>query len=297
MSVKSFTGGRFAFGVAGEFAGYIRKVSGGFIKANRIVHDLGTTNVQRKNPGLIEFEPLSFELAMGMGKPVWDWILASWNKQVMQKTCELQMCDFNHEIRAVRVFEDAFILKVTFPALDAGSSEPGYFTVEIDPQMIRYEKGTGQRIQAQENVAAKKWLVSNFRLELGDLPCSRVAKVESFSWEQKNVSARSGGIKMPSVTPAALNIPNLKLSISMADAPAWAAWHQSFVVEGHCTEANELDGSLTLLAPDMNEELAVMTLKQVGMLKMEQQALEANDEKIARFDVELYVEEMEFTLL
>ena len=293
---RSFAAARFAFGIDGQFAGFVRKVSGGSIKSEVVTHNLGTSAFQRKNLSILEYDPLTFEISMGMGKPVWDWILASWKQDFQQKTCELQMCNFNHEVQVVRTFEDAYITKVTTPALDGGSKEPGYFTVEINPSAIRYEKGNGQRIQGTENVSSKRWLSSNFRFELGDLPCRRVAKIDSFSWEQKIVDVRKGTIREYGMEPAALTIPNLKVSISMADADPWAAWHKSFVIDGQCTDADELQGAITFLGPDMNEELAVISLRHVGMISMEQQALEANSENVARFDVELYVEEMDFEL-
>lgn len=295
-SKRSFAAGRFAFGVDGQFAGFVRKVSGGVIKSDVVTHDLGTSYFQRKNLGLLEYEPLTFELAMGMGKPVWDWILASWQNGFVQKNCELLLCNFNHEVQVVRVFKDAYIKKVTVPAMDAGSKEGAYFTVEIEPQSIAYEEGDGRKIQGQENANVKKWLCSNFRFELGNLPCQRVAKVDSFSWEQKQAVARSGASRAPNKEPASLTIPNLKLSISSADAGPWAAWHQSFVIEGKCTDADEYDGSLTFLSPNLREELGIISFKHVGMISMEQQALEANAEQLARFDVELYVEEMFFDL-
>lgn len=293
---RSFASGRFAFGIEGEFAGFVRKVSGGSIKSDVVTHNLGTSSFQRKNLGLLDYDNLTFEISMGMGKPIWEWILASWQQGFLQKNCELQLCNFNHEVQVVRTFQDAYIAKLTVPALDGGSKEPGYFTVEINPSAIRYEQGDGRRIVGQERTSSKKWTCSNFRFELGDLPCARTAKIESFTWEQKIVNARTGVSREYAMEPAALTVPNLKVSLSMADVDAWAAWHKSFIIDGKCTDADELSGSITLLGPDMTEELAIVNLAHVGMISMEQQALEANAEQVARFDVELYVEEMHFEM-
>lgn len=293
---RSFASGRFAFGIEGEFAGFVRKVSGGAIKTEVITHNLGTSSFQRKNAGLLNYDNLTFEIAMGHGKPIWDWIMASWQQDFQQKNCELQLCNFNHEVQLTRSFQDVYIAKLTVPAFDAGSKEPGYFTVELNPSAIRYEQGDGKRIVGAENVSTKKWLCSNFRLQLGDLPCERTAKIDSFTWEQKIVNARTGGSREYAMEPAALTVPNLKISLSMADVALWAAWHKSFVIDGKCTDADELSGSITFLGPDLVEELAIIDLKNVGMISMEQQALEANAEQVARFDVELYVEEMHFTM-
>ncbi len=290
---RSFTAGRFAMGIDGVFAGFIKKVSGGTVKGELVKHNLGTSFYQKKHLATISHEPLNLEMSMGMGKPMWDWVKASFDKGFVQKNCELMAADFNHKVQTVRVFNDAYISEVTVPTCDGSSKEPGYFTVKVDPITIRYEKGSGE-IAGEENANSKKWLCSNFKFELGDLPCDRVAKLESFKWTQKIVKDEVGAFREPMKEPAALEVDNLKLSISMADIDPWFEWHKSFVIDGKCADGDELTGSLTFLGPDMQEELATITFKHVGIVSLEQGATEANKEEVARFDVELYVEEIAF---
>jgi hypothetical protein len=295
MADRSYAAGRFAFGIDGQFAGFVKKVSGGTIKGELVTHNLGTSNVQKKHLATISHEPLTMEVSMGMGNPLWEWVRASWDRGFVQKNCELQACDFNHKVQAVRAFSDAYIKKVTVPAMDGSSKEPGYFTIEVDPRIIRYEKGTGAEIKGDELLGSKKWLCSNFRFELGSLPCDRVAKIDSFSWEQKIVKDEVGAFREPMKEPAALTIPNLKLTISMADVDPWSDWHKSFVIDGKCTDGDELSGSLTFLGPDLTEELGAIEFLHVGIISLEQEGVEANKEDVARFTVELYCEEMRFT--
>jgi phage tail-like protein len=294
MGDRSFAAGRFAFGIDGQFAGFIKKCSGGTIKGEVATHKLGTTNFERKHITTISHEPLTFEVSMGMGKGLWDWIKASWDQGFVQKNAELQACNFNHEVMAVRVFQDAYVKKVTIPALAGDSKEAGYFTIELHPRIIRYEKGTGAKIQGAEDVGSKKWMCSNFRLEIDGLPCERVAKIDSFSWEQKVVHDHVGLYRESQLEPAALTIPNLKLTISMADYWAWYEWFKSFLIEGKCTDADEKSGALTFLGPDLTEELGSISFAHLGILSLEQEAVEANAESVARFTVELYCEEMFF---
>ncbi|MCG8417313.1 MAG: phage tail protein [Proteobacteria bacterium] len=291
---RSYTAGRFAFGVDGTFAGFIKKVSGGTIKADVATHDLGTSYYQKKNLATIQHDPLTVEISMGMGKPMWDWIKASFDKGFVQKNCELYAADFNHKIRAIRILNDAYIEEVAIPTCDGASKEAGYFTVKINPNTIRYERGDGSEILGVEDAGAKKWLCSNFRFELGNLPCDRVAKIESFKWTQKIIEGRVGAQREAVKEPAALEVDNLKVTFSMADIEPWAEWHKSFVIDGKCTDSDELTGSLTFLGPDLEEELASISLKHVGIISLEQGAVEANKEEIARATVELYVEEVAF---
>jgi phage tail-like protein len=292
MAERSYAAGRFAFGIEGKFAGFIKKCSGGVTKGEVVTHKLGTSNFERKHLATISHEELTLEISMGMGQDMWSWIRSSWDQGFIQKNCELLACNFNHEVQAVRTFQDAYIKKVTVPACDGSSKEAGYFTIVLDPYMIRYEKGDGSKISGEENVDSKKWLCSNFRLQIDGLPCDRVAKIDSFTWEQKVVKDEVGLFREPMKEPAALTVPNIKLTISMADYWDWYNWFDDFVIRGNCADDAEKGGSLTFLAPNLSDELATINFSHMGIISMEQEAVEANSENVARFTVELYCEEM-----
>jgi hypothetical protein len=294
MAANSYAAGRFAFSVDGQFAGYIKKWSGGVTKGEVATHNLGTSNIQKKHLATITHEPLTIEIGMGMGKPLWDWIKASFDKSFQTKTCALTAADFNYKAMATRVFQDSYIKKVTLPTLEGSNKEAGYFTIEMDPYIIRYEAAGGEDIKGDENANTKKWLCSNWRFEVSGLEdaCKRVSKVESLTWEQKVVKDEVGAFREPTKHAAALTVPNIKLTISMADIGPWAEWHKSFVIDGKCTDSDEKQATLTLLGPDLQEELMTINFNHVGLISLEQDALEANSEKVASFTVEMYTEEM-----
>jgi len=89
-------------------------------------------------------------------------------------------------------------------------------------------------------------------------------------------------------------VPDLKLSISSGDHDEWAQKAKAWFVDGHHEEKDELSGSITFLGPDMSEELGRVELMNVGFKKFSDEDIEANSEKIKRFNVELYVEHMKF---
>ena len=291
---RSFTAGRFALDVDGMVAGFVKSVSGGIIKGEVAVHQLGPDNIQKKHLATISYDPFTVEVGMGMSKMFYEWIRASFDKGYVTKSGEMIAADFDCCAQTSRVFYDAYISEVTLPALDGGSKEPAYMTVKMDPEKIRYEKRSGEKIQGNIGSAQKKWLASNWRFELGALPCSRVAKIDSFTWKQSVVKDEVGMFREPTKHPAKVEVPNLKLTISMADCEPWRQFHQSFVIDGHCAEENELTGSITFLGPDLKEELAEIFLDHVGIISLQQAKQEANKEDIARFEVELYVEQMRF---
>ena len=57
-----------------------------------------------------------------------------------------------------------------------------------------------------------------------------------------------------------------------------------------------MNGRIVFLDPNMKDELGEIELQNVGFKKFSTDDYEANSEKIARFNVELYVEKMKFKI-
>jgi len=291
---RSYTAGRFALELDGAIAGYIKSVSGGNMKGNVAVHQLGPDNVQKKHLATVECEPITCEVGMGMTKGFWEWIEASFLKKHEWRSGEIVAANFDYEAQSARVFTDAHISEITIPALDGSSKEPAYMTIKFDPERIRFQKRNGEKLDSKIANKTKKWLCCNWRFELGDLPCKRLAKIDSFTWKQAIIKDEVGMFREATKHPAKVEVPNLKLTISMADIEAWRTWHETFVIDGKCADTDELTGSITFLGPDLNEVLATIELDHVGIISMQEAKKEANKEEVARFEVELYVEAMRF---
>ena len=184
---------------------------------------------------------------------------------------------------------------MTIPTLDGSSREPGYLSVKLVPELIRYLPGSRSRI-GDVGDPTKGWLTSNFQFSLGDLPCSRVTKIDSFTWRRSFVTDEVGAFREATKHPARVEVPNLTITLSMADIEPWQRWFESFVIDGRCDEEAELSGAITLLAPDLKEELAEIQMSNVGIISLSMHTLEANQEAIARFTVELYCEQFNFAV-
>lgn len=289
---RSYSAGRFALSIDGATAGFIKKCEGAFTKGEVVKHNLGTSFYAKKHLATISHEPLKMDIAAGMGKPLWEWIQASMDKGFVEKNIEIQACNFNHEVESVRALSDCYISEVSLPALDGSSKDAVYLSVTIDPQVVRNEAGTGAQIKGDENAKSKDFLCSNFRVSIGDLPCDRVAKVGALKWTQKIVKDEVGAFREARKEPAALEVGDLELDISQADIADWEKWHKSFVIDGICSDGDELNGSITLLGPDMKKELLTVDLLHIGIMELTPAAMEANKEEVARFKVKLYIEEM-----
>ncbi len=291
---RSYTAGRFALDIDGSIAGYVKSLTGGNIKGELAVHQLGPDNVQKKHLATIVHEPFTIEVGMGMSHLFYEWIKASFDKGHVTKSGELVAADFDYQAKSARVFTGAHISEVTIPALDGSSKEPAYMTVKFDPERIRYERRGGEVLKGTIGTAQKKWLCSAWRFELGGLPCAKVAKIDSFTWKQSVIKDEVGAFREATKHPAKVEVPNLKVTISMADIVEWQRWHENFVINGNCAESDELTGAITFLSPDRQKPLAEIQLDNVGIISLQQAKQEANKEEVARFEVELYVERMRF---
>lgn len=293
---RTYTGGRFALDINGDNAGYLKKFSGLAMEADIVSNDLGPDNVQKKHVSNIKWTPGKATVGIGMGKELYDWIKAAFDKGYVTKSGALTAADFNYKAMSVQTFQNGLITSLTVPKLDGSSKDAAYFDVEFEAEQVRWSKGGGEDIRGKVGPKQKAWLCSNFRVEMGGLPCSRIASVDSFTWKCAVASDQIGIFREPTKHPAKVTVPDVKLSISMADYQAWADAAKKWFVDGQHLEENEMQGRIVFLNPNMKDEIGEIELQNCGFKKFSKDDLEANSEKIARFNVELYVEKMSFKL-
>jgi hypothetical protein len=187
----------------------------------------------------------------------------------------------------------AILRSMTFPKLDGSSKDAAYFDFEWEAETVRWLTGDNSDIRNSVMPKQKAWLSSNFRFEMGGLPCNRVATIDSFTWKCSVVTERAG---TPVKRSANVTVPNIKVEVSVADHDAWAEAARRWFIEGRHNESDEMIGAIVFLNPDMKSELGRVSLKNCGFVKFARAALEANSEAVARFTAEFYVEDMEFVL-
>jgi hypothetical protein len=293
---RSHTAGRFALDIDGYNVGFLKKFSGLAMEADIAANDLGPDNVQKKHVSNIKWTPGKATVGIGMGKGMYEWINASFKKGYQTKGGSFTAGDFNYKAQSRLEFQEALITSVTVPKLDGSSKDAAYFDVEFEAEKVKWIKGGGEDIKANIGTKQKAWLCSNFRVEIDDMPCDRISSVDSFTWKCSVAPDQIGTTREPTKHPAKVTVPDIKLSISHADHQKWADWaYQWFVVGNHYDE-NEKSGRIVFLGPDMKKELGEITLKHIGLKKFSDEDAEANSEKIKRFNVELYVEEMLFVI-
>lgn len=294
--LRSHTSGRFSLEIDGYNAGFLKKFSGMAMEADIVSNDLGPDNVQKKHVSNIKWTPGKATVGIGMGKGMYDWIQAAFDKGYMTKNGAFTSADFNYKAMSRLDFMNALITSVTVPKLDGSSKDAAYFDVEFEAEQVRWSKGDQSDIRGKIGPKQKAWLCSNFRVEIGALPCSRVASVDSFTWKCSVAADQIGIFREPTKHPAKVTVPEIKLSISHADHDAWAQAAKKWFVDGHHLEGDEMTGRIVFLDPNMTDEIGEVELQNVGFKKFSDEDSEANSEKIKRFNVELYVEKMKFKI-
>ena len=281
--------------VGGINVGFLKKFSGLAMEADIVTHDHGPNNSQSKNVANIKWTPGKATVGIGMGKGMYTWIKEAFDKGVVTKNGALTSADFNYNAQSEVTFNGALITGVTVPKLDGSSKDAAYFDVEFEAEQVRWAPASGQ-LKAQLGMKQKQWLCCNFRFELGGLPCTRVASIDSFTWKCAVASDQVGLTREATKHAAKVTVPDLKVAISHADHDPWAKAAKSWFIDGNHLAGNEMQGSITFLDPTLKVELGRIDLINVGFKKFADDDLEANSEKIKRFNVELYVEQMKFTL-
>jgi len=291
---RSYAAGRYAIGVDGIMCGFVKSVGGFNAKAEVIVENLGPTNLQKKHIGRPKYEPGTMDLGMGMSKHIYEWIRSYFDDAHLVKSGEVHACDFDGKSMALRQFMAAHIVEVGVPACDAASKEASYLNVKLQAEKVTYGEGTGAVIQGNIGPKQKLWVQNCFSFTLGSLPTTKTKKIDAFALKTGLATEYVGDFREPTLHAAKVERPNLKITLSQSDIKDWFDWYRSFVIEGNCSEGDELTGAITWYSPNRKDELLTVELKNVGIFNLEQAKAEANKEETAAFTVELYVEDFNF---
>lgn len=291
---RSYTAGHFMLSLDGEPA-VLKDFDGGNIKGEVVTVNMGPENLAMKHLATIKYEPFTINVGMSMGKALYEWIKASLDKAHIRKTGFIAAGSYDYKAQGYRHFQNALITEITIPAMDGGSKDGGFFTVKFQPERIEYQKGDDADLKGVVNGKQKRWLCSNFRLRIGNLDCTKVNKIDAITIKQGVVNDAVGEMREDSWEPSKLEIPNLKVTLAASHAQTWIDWHKSFVIDGKCSQDDELSGAIEFLSPD-GVTMGSLDLFQCGIFSLQAEKLEANKDAIARMTAELYVERMALNL-
>jgi hypothetical protein len=296
-AVRSYAASRFYLELDGKMMGFVSAVEGGEPVGDVILERPGPEHFSKKHIGGVRYTDVTLTLNLALDPAFYAWIDETWAGKAKPRNGRLYMLDLNLAILAEEEFANAMISEVTIPALDGSSKDPGYLTVKFRPEYTRYKKGSGSRLNAPAQAAAKQWINSNFRLDIPGLPTTRVARVEALTVKQSVARDPIGAGRDPRLEPTDLEFPNLVVSVSEADAQGWEDWAEDFLVKGNNADAQEKSGTLAFLAPDRNRSvLGKVSFSNLGIFHLAHDKNTAAADRIRRFTGEMYVERMNFSL-
>jgi hypothetical protein len=283
MAITRSTATRLALTIDGGVVGDLRSFEGFDMEADIVENDLGPDNAAAKHVSNVSWTPAQASVGLGMGKPMADWLSKSLAQPSTPISGSFVIADFNYKAQQEISFLNAALTSLTIPALDGASKESGALIAGFEAEQVRVAAGSGNDIRGKAT-KAKAWLCSNYRVEIGSLPCSRVSRVESFSWTSAVAQDDTGIFREPTKHPAKVTIPDLKLTISAADYPAWLTAARAWFIDGKHLAGDEMAGRIVLLGPDMKAELAVISFTNLGFRRFQTIAGGGGD-TVARFAV------------
>jgi hypothetical protein len=270
----------------------LRGLDGLQLEAEIATNDLGPDNIQKKHVSAVRWTPAILTIGLGMGTAMANWISGSLARTAPPINGAIVMCDAKDRAQSTLSFANAVLTRFTLPTLDAASRTPTSLTVAFEAETVRIAKGDGSAMTGKPAVA-KDWLCSGFKLEIGTLPCTRVTRIESFSWSVISADAGIGLFREPIKKGAKANVPDLQITIAAADFAPWAAAAQKWFIDGARLDGDEMAGRITLLASD-GSELATLSLAGVGFRRFPMAF--TPDSGAPSFTATLYVETMTFAL-
>ena len=275
-------------------AGWVQSVEGGNATSDVVVEKLGPDHIQRKHLAGVKYEDIAIHCGAEMSKAFFDWIKATVGRSYTRKNGAIGIADYNLKETARMSWVNRLISEIGFPALDAASKDVARLSLKFAPEYTRWTQGAGAVTSPGKAAMEKKWLSSNFRLQIAGLDCTRVNKIEAFTIKQAVVTNAVGELRNYEKEPAHLEVPNLVITMAESSSSALYKWHEDFVIKGNNGQNAEKSGLLEYLSPDSKTAYFSLALKNLGIFKLTPEKVEAGSENIRRVKAEIYCEDVQF---
>ena len=292
---RTYASTRYALQLDDVPAGFLLSVEGGNATAEVITENQGPDFIVRKHLGPVIYEDIVIRCGLAMGQPFLDWANAAWSSSLPRKNGAIVTLDQNLNTVSTLEFFNALITEITFPASDASSKEAAYLTIKLRPEYTRQKKTSGKLKIPPARADKRRWLSSNFRLEIDGLDCTKVSGIGAFTVKRAFPESDLGERRDYEHVPGKLEIPNLKITFSAASAQSWYDWYEDFLIKGNCGEDREKSGKLEFLSSDLKTALARISLSNLGIFRLAHEADEQNP--IKRVTADLYCQEMSLQIL
>jgi len=288
---RASVGGSSALELDGQFIDFLKSAEGGFPKAEVFLEPPGRNSLVKKHVGPPKYQDIAIQFDPLVPKPFFDWIASTLAMAPLRKNGAILAADLNRIEQSRLQFNNALITEFGIPPCDAFSREIGYLSMKFSPEFTTPLAGKGSVLPAV-GAKSKAWMLSNFRLTIPGLDCSRVSKIEALTFKQTVTQSTAGQRRTPQLEPAVPEYPNLVFSIPESSAGTFYTWFQDMVVQGNAGENNEKTGTLELLDQTLKGTLLTINFHHLGIFGFTPEKSEANTQRIKNVKVEMYCEQM-----
>jgi hypothetical protein len=290
---RGYRAGAFCLELEGKIVGYIRKCDLGKLKGEMVSNNLGPTNVVKKHIAKMSWDVMSFEVGMGMGKELLEWMQASFKLNHLRKNGAFIMFDHNYEVQRRCDFTDAHITEVGFGTYDAKGKEGVYFSIKIQPETCRFTDGGG-KLNPLVGSNQKLHANTNFVLDVPGVDAKFISKMELPKYTCKVTEDARGEFLESQYVPTAVEVSDLKFTIGAQSYKTWYDDAMKFLVQGERAESQEKIIAINVKAPNGKDDIAILTFKNCGYKEVQfAEAMEANKDAAANFVTTFYVEQVE----
>ena len=302
-TAAAYTAGRIALELEGAFAGWLASYEGG-ATVGRVVREGGAGSVQRKHLAGVRTQGLTVRCPNGMSQAFYGWVQDSF-QGAPARDGAIVLLDLNGASRARLEFTGGVIAELSMPALDASSTDLGLMTLRISPATVALKKGDGSKPGYPSQPHVPRWLVSNFRLQIDGLEpaTARVGTIDALTFRRREERRHDGVLALEGreggeghAPQSGLEVPDLVFSTPEVDADTLLAWEQDFLVDGNDGEDREKNGTLQLLAPDLQTSIFTLVLKHLGIFRLTPPPGDSSTETIRQVTAGLYCEEMDLSV-
>jgi hypothetical protein len=218
-------------------------------------------------------EPIEIQFTTSIGPAARKWLSDTWNDgKNNSRDGEVLLGDANLKAISTLTFQDAQVDQITVSALDGASKEHLSIGVRLQPAWVEEKPASGTITAGSTKGAA---VASNFKFELDGVTIP-VRRIEAFTFKT-------------TPSPGDTDFPVLKIRVAPGFAKNLLAWANDFLANGNFN--NERNGRITLLKPNLSDELANIDLAGMGVRRFARVPGAMGSE----YEFELYVEKMKLS--